>query len=138
MPSLDSRRTPLYIDKSDVKEVIWTYDVMWRPSDIEWASRWDIYLSMAGRYDDEVHWFSIINALLIVLFLTGMVGMIMVRSLRRDIARYNRVPTDEELAEDREETGWKLVHRDVFRAPDTAPQLFAVLSGSGFQLLCMS
>ena len=136
MPPLDSRRSDLFVDKTN--EVVWTYDVMWRESKIKWASRWDIYLSMADRYDDEVHWFSIINALLIVLFLTGMVGMIMVRSLRRDIARYNRVPTEEELAEEREETGWKLVHRDVFRAPDFMPQAFAVLSGTGTQLLYMS
>ena len=29
--------------------------------------------------------------------------------------------TDEEKAEDREESGWKLVHGDVFRAPETSP-----------------
>jgi transmembrane 9 superfamily protein 2/4 len=138
MPSLDSRRTPLYIDKDEVNEVVWTYDIQWRPSDIEWASRWDIYLSMAGRYDDEVHWFSIINALLIVLFLTGMVAMIMMRSLHRDITRYNRVPTAEERAEEREETGWKLVHRDVFRPPADFPMALCVFNGSGIQLLYMS
>ena len=138
MPSLDSRREPLYIDHEDVTEIIWTYDVMWRESSIEWASRWDLYLSMAGRYDDEVHWFSIINALLIVLFLSGMVAMIMMRSLHRDITRYNRVPTEEERDEEREETGWKLVHRDVFRPPANFPMLFCVLNGSGVQLLYMS
>jgi transmembrane 9 superfamily protein 2/4 len=42
----------MYIDQHE--EVIWTYDVIYQKSDIEWASRWDIYLSMAGRYDDEV------------------------------------------------------------------------------------
>ena len=119
-------------------EIIWTYDVMWRESSIEWASRWDLYLSMAGRYDDEVHWFSIINALLIVLFLSAMVAMIMMRSLHRDITRYNRVPTEEERDEEREETGWKLVHRDVFRPPANFPMLFCVLNGSGVQLLYMS
>jgi transmembrane 9 superfamily protein 2/4 len=61
-----------------------------------------------------------------------------VRSLRKDIARYNRVPTNEELAEDREETGWKLLHRDVFRPPPTMPLAFTVMLGSGAQLLCMS
>jgi transmembrane 9 superfamily protein 2/4 len=138
MPSLDSRREPLYIDRESSTEIIWTYDVEWRASKIEWASRWDLYLSMAGRYDDEVHWFSIINALLIVLFLTGMVAMIMVRSLHRDITRYNRVPTEAEREDEREETGWKLVHRDVFRPPPTFPMLFCVLTGSGMQLLYMS
>ena len=57
-----------------------------------------------GRYRSaQVHWFSIVNSLLIVLFLTVMVAMIMVRNLHRDIVRYNRVLSDEEKAEDREE-----------------------------------
>ena len=30
--------------------VVWTYDVSWEPSDIHWASRWDIYLSMNDKY----------------------------------------------------------------------------------------
>merc|ERR1740138_475024 len=126
----------MYIDQH--KEVIWTYDVIYSKSEIEWASRWDIYLSMAGRYDDEVHWFSIINALLIVLFLSGMVAMIMIRNLHRDITRYNRVPTEEERAEEREESGWKLVHADVFRPPVFKPMLFCVFVGTGVQILAMS
>ena len=44
-----------------------------------------------------------------------MVGMILVRNLHRDITRYNRVLTEEEKQEEREESGWKLVHTDVFR-----------------------
>ena len=34
----------------------------------------------------------------------------------RDIAKYN---TDDDLEESIEETGWKLVHGDVFRPPVT-------------------
>ena len=56
--------------------------------------------------DDQIHWFSIINSLMIVLFLTGMVAMIMMRTLRRDIFQYNELETAEEAEE---ETGWKLV-----------------------------
>lgn len=37
-----------------------------------------------------------------------MIAMILIRNLHRDIMRYNRVPTDEEKAEEREETGWKV------------------------------
>lgn len=61
-----------------------------------------------GFYASQVHWFSIVNSLLIVLFLTAMIAMILIRNLHRDIMRYNRVPTDEEKAEEREETGWKV------------------------------
>ncbi|KAI3727317.1 hypothetical protein L1987_67130 [Smallanthus sonchifolius] len=50
------------------KEVVFTYDVTFKESDIKWASRWDTYLLMN---DDQIHWFSIINSLMIVLFLSG-------------------------------------------------------------------
>lgn len=56
--------------------------------------------------DDQIHWFSIINSLMIVLFLSGMVAMIMMRTLHRDISKYNQLETAEEA---QEETGWKLV-----------------------------
>ena len=49
-------------------EIIYTYDVKWEYSDIKWASRWDLYLYMG---DDQIHWFSILNSLAIVLLLTG-------------------------------------------------------------------
>ena len=74
-----------------------------QPSTIRWASRWDTYLVMM---DDQIHWFSIINSLMIVLFLSGMVAMIMMRTLHRDISKYNQLETAEEA---QEETGWKLV-----------------------------
>jgi hypothetical protein len=41
--------------------------------------------------DSQVHWFSIINSILIVLFLAFMVAMILIRALNRDISKYNRV-----------------------------------------------
>ena len=61
--------------------------------------------------------------------------MIMVRTLRRDIAKYN---TDGDSFEDTlEETGWKLVHGDVFRAP-RHPRLFAAVIGTGIQIFFMA
>ncbi|RQM24173.1 hypothetical protein B5M09_008300 [Aphanomyces astaci] len=127
-------------------EITWTYSVEWvEDNERTWRTRWDVYFEV-GSGSDEVHWFSIINALLIVLFLSGMVGMILMRSLHRDISRYNRVPTEEERMEEREESGtslislpcWKLVHADVFRPPTTQPMLYCVMIGTGFQLLGMS
>ena len=37
----------------------------------------------------QIHWFSIINSLITVLFLSGITAIIIVRTLNRDIARYN-------------------------------------------------
>ncbi len=46
---------------------------------------------MNHAVSDKVHWFSIVNSVLIVLFLAFMVAMILVRALNRDITTYNRV-----------------------------------------------
>jgi transmembrane 9 superfamily protein 2/4 len=119
--------------------VLFTYDVIWTENpELHWASRWDIYLSMDNAIPAKVHWLSILNSLVIVVVLSAMIGAILVRNLRRDFGRYNRLATDEEKAEDLEEFGWKLVHADVFRPPSFSPLLLAVCCGTGAQLFCMS
>ncbi|KAK3437966.1 transmembrane 9 superfamily member 8 [Eucalyptus grandis] len=112
------------------KEIIFTYDVEFLESDVKWASRWDTYLLMS---DDQIHWFSIVNSLMIVLFLSGMVAMIMLRTLYRDISKYNELETQEEA---QEETGWKLVHGDVFRPPSNS-DLLCIYVGTGVQFFGM-
>ena len=37
-------------------------------SQIKWASRWDTYLTMS---DVQIHWFSIVNSVVVVFFLSG-------------------------------------------------------------------
>ena len=54
--------------------ISYTYDVAWTPSQLRWASRWDTYLKM---HEGRMHWFSIVNSLMIVLFLSCMVAMIL-------------------------------------------------------------
>jgi len=119
-------------------KVLFTYDVVWTENkEVSWASRWDIYLSMNDAFPDKVHWLSVANSLVIVLVLTTMVAAILVRNLRRDYDRYASVPTDEERNEDLEESGWKLVHADVFRPPNH-PMIMSVFCATGVQMLCMS
>jgi len=120
----------LPLDKEDKTSIVWTYSVVWEKSDISWSNRWDKYLQ---NTDPQIHWFSIINSLMIVLFLTGMVAMIMMRTLHADFRRYNQIDPNEEA----EETGWKLVHGDVFRPPNR-PMLLSVLIGSGVQVVGMT
>merc|ERR1719261_1293541 len=57
--------------------------------------------------------------------------MILLRTLHRDIAKYNEIAMDETT----EETGWKLVHGDVFRKPPHS-KFLAVCVGTDIQLLC--
>lgn len=129
LPESDSR----FRLTEDTKEITFSYSVNWEASDIRWASRWDSYLGMG---DVQIHWFSIVNSIVVVLFLSGILTMIIVRTLRRDIAAYNREELEEELDEAIEETGWKLVHGDVFRPPAHATLLCTFL-GSGVQILSM-
>lgn len=112
-------------------QLYFTYSVQWKRSEVSWASRWDIYL---GMNDVQIHWFSIINSLVVVFFLSGILTMIMIRTLRRDIAKYN---TDDNFEETLEETGWKLVHGDVFRPP-VYSRFFAAVIGSGIQVFFMA
>ncbi|KAI4380994.1 hypothetical protein MLD38_007114 [Melastoma candidum] len=120
--------TPLEVEEN--KEIIFTYDVDFQESDVKWASRWDAYLLMS---DDQIHWFSIVNSLMIVLFLSGVVAMIMLHTLYRDITKYNKLETQEEA---QDETGWKLVHGDVFRPP-TNSDLLCIYAGTGVQFFGM-
>ncbi|CAI4233089.1 unnamed protein product [Auanema sp. JU1783] len=122
---------PLSLKASDTSaEVIYTYSIRWKDTKVKWSSRWDYILDSIPH--TNIQWFSIMNSLVIVLFLSGMVGMIMMRTLHRDITKYN-----EENEEDaQEEFGWKLVHGDVFRAPRYAMML-SVFIGAGTQTLFM-
>ncbi|KAF7257432.1 hypothetical protein EG68_04472 [Paragonimus skrjabini miyazakii] len=114
----------------NTKTLQFSYEVVWESSPIRWASRLDIILKSQGG---QVHWFSIINSLVIVIFLTTVISMILVRTLRRDIAKYNR---DDDAEDILEESGWKLVHGDVFRPPRYV-RLLTALFGSGLQIFCM-
>lgn len=117
---------------------------------IRWVSRWDYILDSMPH--TNIQWFSIMNSLVIVLFLSGMVAMIMLRTLHKDIARYNQLenavyePVEPLLngvemnifqEEAQEEFGWKLVHGDIFRPPRKG-MLLSVLLGNGVQIFFMT
>lgn len=42
----------------------------------------------------QIHWFSIFNSFMMVIFLVGLVSMILLRTVRKDYARYSQ---DEEV-----------------------------------------
>lgn len=134
-----------HLQRVDIKEhqevasdatIVYTYDVLWEESEVEWSSRWDVYLTENHLVPAQVHWYSITNSILVVLFLSLLFFSILVRNLRRDIAAYNSLSTltDEEKEEEADESGWKLIHADVFRPPQTHPMLYCVFLGSGAQL----
>ncbi|XP_023541889.1 transmembrane 9 superfamily member 1-like [Cucurbita pepo subsp. pepo] len=111
-----------------------TYSVKWIPTNVTFARRFDIYLDYPF-FEHQIHWFSIFNSFMMVIFLTGLVSMILMRTLRNDYAKYAREDDDLETLERdvSEESGWKLVHGDVFRSPRCLVILSAVV-GTGAQL----
>ena len=56
---------------------------------ISFANRYDKYLD-PGFFQHRIHWFSIFNSFMMVIFLVGLVSMILMRTLRKDYARYSR------------------------------------------------
>ena len=133
---------PQILSEERKTKVTWTYSVYWRQSPTTFATRWDKYLHV---YDPKIHWLSLINSAVIFMFLVGIVSTILRRTLKRDIARYNRLDSinlddlngtgiEDDVQED---SGWKLVHGDVFRPPQHS-LILSVLVGNGAQLFTMT
>jgi len=113
----------------------------------EFHSRFDRYLDH-DFFKHPIHWFSVFNSFMMVLFLMGLVALILLRTLKKDYARYGLIHDleDGEGDEDEkeamlhdkvEDAGWKQVHGDVFRAPSHLP-CFAALVGTGWQLVVLT
>ncbi|XP_061348181.1 transmembrane 9 superfamily member 11-like isoform X1 [Gastrolobium bilobum] len=137
----DKYPSPIKCDPSTVampikegQPVVFTYEVTFEESDIKWPSRWDAYLKMEGA---KVHWFSILNSLMVITFLAGIVLVIFLRTVRRDLTRYEELDKEAQAQMNEELSGWKLVVGDVFRAPSN-PALLCVMVGDGVQILGMS
>ena len=112
----------------------------------EFHTRFDRYLDHEF-FKHPIHWFSVFNSFMMVLFLMGLVALILLRTLKKDYARYGLIhdledgededEKDAMLHDKVEDAGWKQVHGDVFRAPSTLP-LFAALIGTGWQLVVLT
>ena len=115
-------------------KVKFSYSVRWVAVDTPYEARMAVYEESAFLPATlEIHWLSIVNSLVLVLLLTAFLAIILLRVIRNDFTRYMRAD-DELAAAGEDETGWKLLHGDVFRAPP-ALSLFAALVGAGVHLL---
>ncbi|KAL0008708.1 hypothetical protein SO802_010210 [Lithocarpus litseifolius] len=136
--NIDPVTCPSELDKSQIireqEKVSFTYDVEFVKSDIRWPSRWDAYLKMDGA---RVHWFSILNSVMVIFFLAGIVFVIFLRTVRRDLTRYEELDKESQAQMNEELSGWKLVVGDVFREPN-CPKLLCVMVGDGVQILGMA
>ena len=108
------------------RPLIFSVSSSWTPSAVAYARRFDRYLE-SSFFESQIHWFSVLNSFMIVVFLAGLVALIMMRTLSLDYSRYTQTP-------DGDDTGWKRIHGDVFRPCPHWP-LFAVLMGTGAHLV---
>lgn len=123
---------PVSIDVG--RKIQFTYSVNWVESSKPFQSRFDRYLEY-DFFEHRIHWFSVFNSFMMVIFLCGLVALILLRTLRNDFAKYAK---DEDVDVEGlqvigEDTGWKQIHGDVFRAPEQLV-VFSALIGSGWQL----
>ena len=108
------------------RPLIFSVSSSWSPSTGSYARRFDRYLE-SSFFESQIHWFSVLNIFMIVVFLAGLVALIMMRTLSLDYSRYTQ-------AVDGDDTGWKRIHGDVFRPCPHWP-LFAVLMGTGAHIV---
>ncbi|ERN19059.1 hypothetical protein AMTR_s00061p00090590 [Amborella trichopoda] len=116
------------------ERISFTYEVEFVLSNIKWPSRWDAYLRMEGA---RVHWFSILNSLMVIFFLAGIVFVIFLRTVRRDLTKYEELDKEAQAQMNEELSGWKLVVGDVFREPSHS-KLLSVMIGDGVQIAGMA
>ncbi|XP_043287073.1 transmembrane 9 superfamily member 3 isoform X1 [Venturia canescens] len=131
---VDVNLTSEYKEKIETgAQISFSYEVNWRKSNVKYEDRFDKYLD-PNFFQHRIHWFSIFNSFMMVVFLVGLVSMILMRTLRKDYARYSRDEEMDDMERDLgDEYGWKQVHGDVFR-PASHPIVFSALIGAGYQV----
>uniref|UniRef100_A0A1J3CWS4 Transmembrane 9 superfamily member n=1 Tax=Noccaea caerulescens TaxID=107243 RepID=A0A1J3CWS4_NOCCA len=129
---------PLELDKAQIikenERITFTYEVEFVRSETRWPSRWDAYLKMEGA---RVHWFSILNSLMVIFFLAGIVFVIFLRTVRRDLTKYEELDKEAQAQMNEELSGWKLVVGDVFREPELS-KLLCIMVGDGVRITGMA
>jgi len=117
--------------------ILFSYGVSWVPVGTPFEQRWQRYLDY-NFFEHQIHWFSIFNSFMMVIFLVGLVALILLRTLRQDYAsmfKDSESDSFEDLDRDlADETGWKRIHGDVFREPSGWITL-CVMVAVGHQLI---
>ena len=71
------------------------------------------------------------NSIVVVLIMATIVAIILIRTVRRDLSKYEQLLVESSTLDMKDEAGWKLVTGDVFRAPNNSKML-AVQVGAFF------
>ncbi|KAF0986343.1 hypothetical protein HZS_1723 [Henneguya salminicola] len=113
-----------------------TYEVLWEDSIISFDKRYDIYYDPSTK-NIKFRIISIINSIAMMIVVMGFALWILMRTLKYDLLRYNKLGLFQNDAEFDDQYGWKLVHKDVFRVPKYFEFLSAFV-GIGLQLFATS
>eukprot|EP01012_Entosiphon_sulcatum_P006985 TRINITY_DN13440_c0_g1_i1.p1 TRINITY_DN13440_c0_g1~~TRINITY_DN13440_c0_g1_i1.p1 ORF type:complete len:598 (+),score=72.01 TRINITY_DN13440_c0_g1_i1:67-1794(+) len=124
-------RVEIHPDRGTAVE--FTYSADWTQTTVSFADRAANNANAFFEEEIDVQWFSIVNSFVLVILLTGFLAFIVLRILKKDYQKYMQL--DEEDEPD-DETGWKLLHGDVFRKP-VHVTAFCALMGTGSQLLLL-
>lgn len=112
-------------------DVKFTYSVIWNATELRFENRMERYSKASWLFVyRQIHWFSFINSIVIILLLIGLLALLYTRHLKSDLKKYSSANE-----EDRE-VGWKSIHGDVFKPPPHLSLFFAVV-GTGTQLLIL-
>ncbi|KAI3826389.1 hypothetical protein L1987_00437 [Smallanthus sonchifolius] len=111
-------------------DIKFTYSINWNSTTSEYKNRMNKY-SKASLLPTQrqIHWFSFINGVAIIVLLMGLLIMLFMRHLKNDLKKYSSGDEEQD-----KEVGWKYVHGDVFRCPSRMA-LFCGILGTGTQLL---
>ena len=110
--------------------IAFTYDVIFIKSNASFSSRYDHYISLNGGY----RWAGLIISNIVILLLTLGIFMILTRTVKKDLDKYNTNTVIDDTIID--EYGWKQITGDVFRSPKHQKILSSFI-GTGFEILCI-
>ncbi|KAI3766834.1 hypothetical protein L2E82_16909 [Cichorium intybus] len=117
----------------EIKEnepIAFTYKVTFIESDIKWPSRWNTYMKIE---EAKVHCFSIVNSLIVVTFMAGIILVMFLKRVKRDLTHHE----DTQFQMIEEYSNSKLVVPDILHAPSN-PALFCVMVGNRVQIIRMA
>lgn len=123
----------------DGLDIHYSYEVKWKESfELKWSNRWDVYT--AASPSCRVQLKSIINSVMIVVFLAIGISVTMLRKLKTDLINDDSLgnetsdPESQPLLIQKSQEKWKLLHGDVFRPPEHHTELLCVTVGTGLQI----
>lgn len=108
-------------DSDDARMSIpYTYSVYFREDEsIEWNRRWDLYF-VNQEEGSKIHWLAIVNSLIICGLLTGIVLMILTRTIRSDIKGYRELASSSSSSAEEGKAARLLLKRSKAKAKAAA------------------